>query len=89
MPDTTPHAKGHGKYLLPVFKQGQVGLITGFQPQAIEHREIAGQPDGECRKHDVKRHRERELSTRKQFCRDAIKHRSMFPVGLNSASPSA
>jgi hypothetical protein len=55
------HAEGDGEDLQPVIEQIDEDLAAGPQPQRFKHREIAGKPDRERRKHDVERHREREL----------------------------
>jgi hypothetical protein len=69
------HAEGDGKNLQPVIEQVDEDLTAGPQPQRFEDGEIAGKPDGEGRKHDVKAHRERKLQARQRDCVETVEHR--------------
>ena len=40
-----PHAKGHGKDLLPVVKELQIGLFSFPKPERVEHGQKTCQPD--------------------------------------------
>jgi hypothetical protein len=68
------HAEGERENLQPVAIQHQVGVTTAPQPQRFEHREVAREPDRECRKDDVKRDRERELQARQECGIDEVGH---------------
>ena len=71
------HAEGDGEDLQPVIEQVDENLAAGPQPEGFEHGEIAGEADRECRKHDVKRHREGELRARQLNCADTVHHRDI------------
>ena len=69
------HAEGDREDLQPVIEQIDEDLAPGPQPQRLQHREIAGEPDREGGKHDVKRHREGELRPRQYYGIPAFEHR--------------
>ena len=60
------HAEGDGEDLLPVIEQVEEQRAPGPQPQALEHGEVARQPDREGREDDVEADGERELDARQQ-----------------------
>ena len=69
------HAEGDGEDLQPIIEQVDEDLASGPQPERFQHREIAGKPDREGRKHDVKRHRECELRPGQHHGIPALEHR--------------
>lgn len=60
------HAEVDGEDLGPEMVEVPVDGIPGAQPQAFQHREIAGQSDGDGGEDDVKRDGEAELYSGKQ-----------------------
>ena len=64
--DAGDHAHGevHGEDLQPVAEQVEVRLPPGPQPQPLEHRQVARQPDGEGGKEEVEGDGEGELEAR-------------------------
>jgi hypothetical protein len=43
--------------------QVTVGVIAGLEPQALEHRQVTRQADGDGREQDMERDGERELDS--------------------------
>jgi hypothetical protein len=70
------HAEVDGKDAQPEVVQVDEHLASGLEPAHFEHGQVAGQADRDCRKQDVKGHRERELDARQVQCRQA-KHREL------------
>ena len=62
------HAKDNGEYGLPVVEYPQIHFVPGHEVQAVQNRQIACQPDGECRKRNMRGDRERELHSRQFEC---------------------
>ena len=58
------HGERHGEDGQPELEDAQINVPLGVQPQAFQHGQIAGQPDGEGWEDDVERYRERELYSR-------------------------
>ncbi|MCY1367537.1 hypothetical protein D9M69_544790 [compost metagenome] len=67
------HAEVDGKDLRPEMVEIAVGVVVGLQPKPFEHRQEAGQPDGDGGKDNVERNRERELNARQVQCLQ-VKH---------------
>ena len=61
-PGDHAHPEGDGKDLDPHAVDFRIDGVAGFQPAPLEHRQPAGQPDGEGREKDVKGNGERELN---------------------------
>ncbi len=80
------HAERDGEDLQPIIEQIDEDLASGPQPERFEHREIAGKSDRERRKHDVKRHRERELRPRQYHGIPGLEHDS-HPSSLFRRGP--
>src|SRR3546814_12233090 len=59
-----PHAEHDCKDLQPITVEVGVHALAGFQPQRLEHRQIARQPDRKGRDDEVAAHRAGELRTR-------------------------
>ncbi|MNR06066.1 hypothetical protein D3C85_1221270 [compost metagenome] len=55
------HAEVDGKDLRPEVIEVAVDLLPGLQPQPFQHREVAGQANGDGREDDVEGHGEGEL----------------------------
>ena len=55
-------------------KSAHVALLAGEQPQPLEHREVAAEPDGKRRKDDVEGDGEGELDAREQDGIEAFDH---------------
>ena len=60
-PRDHPHAEVHREDLRPEMVEVAVDLVVGAQPQAFEHRQVAGQANGNGREQDVERHGKGEL----------------------------
>jgi hypothetical protein len=69
------HAERDREDLQPVIEQVDEDFAPGPQPERLQHCEIAGKPDREGGKHDMKRHRERELRPRQYHGIPALEHR--------------
>ena len=61
------HAEDDGEHRLPVVEELQVRRVALPQPQRVEHREVAREPDREGREDEVERDRERELDAGQQL----------------------
>ena len=61
MPETTPMREGDGEDLQPVAEQVEIDRAPGPEPQPLEHREIAREPDREGGKDEVEGDGEGEL----------------------------
>src|SRR3546814_14157463 len=59
-----PHAEHDRKDLQPITVEVGVHALAGFQPQRLEHRQIARQLDRKGREDELEAHREGELRTR-------------------------
>ena len=51
------HAEGERERLHPEPEEPDVAVLSGPEPEALEHREIAAEADGKRRKDDVERDR--------------------------------
>ena len=47
------HAEVDGKDLRPEMVEVTVGVVVGLEPQALQHRKVTGQADGDRREQDV------------------------------------
>ena len=72
------HGEDDGEDLQPVAEQVEEAVLTGPEPQPFEHRDVAGETDGEAREYKMERDRECELRTRKQKCSCALIHHNLF-----------
>src|SRR3546814_12422716 len=69
-----PHAEHDRKDLQPITVEVGVHALAGFQPQRLEHRQIARQPDRKGREDEVEAHREGELRTRENDRIEMLEH---------------
>jgi len=76
------HAEDDGENLQPVFEQIEVELLSGPQPQAFEHGEIAGEADGERGKNEMEADREGELHPGKDHGIGCFEHGALPSTGL-------
>ena len=81
--DARDHAHGEHQRedLDPVAEQVHVVGAPGLQPQAFEHRQVAGQADRDGGKQEVKAHRERKLDARQQKCVGQVEHQGNPCIG--------
>ena len=81
------HAEDHGEHRLPLLEQGKIDFVARPQPQAVEHREVAGEADGEGGENDVRRDGEGELHSRQVECGDVAQHGDgLFPASNPSST---
>jgi len=68
------HRKGDREDLQPVFEQVEVDALACLEPQPLQHRQIAGEPDREGREEEMKAYRKGELDPREQQGVKIFKH---------------
>ncbi len=61
------HAKHHGEHLDPEGGKALPVRVASFQRNGFQHRNVAGQPDGEHREDGVKRHHEGKLQPGQKY----------------------
>ena len=80
------HAERHCEDLLPVIEQVEEDDAAGEQPEALQHGEVAGQPDRDGREDDVKADRESELQARECQCVDVHCSSTVLSASLKTSS---
>ena len=68
------HREHHGKNLEPVAVEIGVDALVGFQPESFQHREIAGDADGEGRKQEMEADGKGELHSGQIDCEIIFHH---------------
>ena len=85
-PRDDAHREVHREDLHPVAEQIEVERLARPEPQPLEHREVAGEADGEGGKQEVEAHREGELDPREQQGVCTVEHArallSLTPEGM-------